>query len=53
MLLGSLIKQMKTVDLLQPRPLRPVHGVTVVKAIAPTWYHSTEAEGESVEDDVS
>ncbi|RYP73845.1 hypothetical protein DL769_004146 [Monosporascus sp. CRB-8-3] len=58
-LLGSLIKQMKAVDLLQSRPPRPVHGVSVamvVKAIAnlssPTWYYSIEVERESAEDDV-
>lgn len=58
MLLGSLIKQMKAVDLLQPRLPRPVHGVSVamvVEAItnlsSPTWYHSSEVERESAEDD--
>lgn len=51
MLLGSLIRQVTTVDLLQPRKCKPVHGVSVavmVKAIeslsTPTWHDSSEVE---------
>ena len=58
MLLGSLVKQIKAVDLLQPRQPRPVRGGTVAwlaGAIAslstPTWYHSSEVEAKSVEYD--
>lgn len=52
-LLGSLIKQTKTIDLLQPRKHKPFHGVSVAgveKEIAglstPTWYHSSEVDVE-------
>lgn len=33
MLVGSLIKQIKTVDLLQSRQRRSVHGVSVATAV--------------------
>lgn len=53
MLLGSLIRQMKAVDLLQPRQHGPVHGIPVAWVVAdiarlssPTWYHATDLETE-------
>lgn len=58
MLLGSLIRQIKVVDLLQPRQHRPVHGISVAWVAAdiarlsnPTWYHVTDVETENVEYD--
>ena len=51
MLLGSLIRQMKVVDLLQPRQHRPIRGVSVAGVAAdianfstPSWYHATDVE---------
>ena len=51
MLLGSLIRQLKVVDLLQPRPSRPVHDLSVtmvVEAVAnlssPQWYSLPEVK---------
>ena len=51
MLLGSLIRQLKVVDLVQPRPSRPVHDLSiamVVEAVgnlsSPQWYSLPEVK---------
>lgn len=56
MLLGSLIKQMKAVDLLRPSLPRPVYGVSVATAVKEITNLSSlrgisVVERESVEDD--
>lgn len=51
LLLGSLTRQMKALDLFQPRPPRPFCGISVAclaadiaKLSTPPWYHPTDPE---------